>query len=258
MAGYEEGHISELVAPYVLGALEPDEVEQVEYHLEQCAACRELVEEQRQVVAALPYLAEPRPVPLHVREHLLARVRGEDEASNPSRRERLKRVLLPSGRAGWIAAASAAVLALVFAVNSFQMQGEMEKRAEEASEDRANIAEMVQSPGGWMTSLEGGISGAGGGIIVDPTTNRAIMVVDGLEQPRDDHAYVVWMVDEENDQHVNVGNLIVDEDGRGQLYITTPGALASYDGMMITEELDEANVAGPSGDRIMAATFEPR
>jgi anti-sigma-K factor RskA len=256
MAGYEEGHISELVASYVLGALEPDEVEQVEAHLEQCSACRELVEEQRQVAALLPYLAEPQPVPAHAREQLLARARSESGLEEPTRLDRLKTFVLPSGRAGWIAAASAAVLAGVFAVNSFQMQSEMDKQAEEASEERANIAEMVQSPGGWMTSLEGGASGAGGGIIVDPTTNRAIMVVDGLEQPQDDHAYVVWMVNEGNGEHVNVGNLLVDEDGRGQLYITSPGALANYDGMVITEEVDETNVAGPTGDEVMAATFE--
>jgi hypothetical protein len=256
MAGYEEGHTSELVAPYVLGALEPDEVEQVESHLDQCPMCRSLVEEQRRVVTVLPYLAEPRPVPARAREQLLARVRDDSAQPEPSRRDRLKAFVLPSGRVGWIAAATAAVLALVFAVNSFQMQGEMEKQAEEQSEERANIAEMVQSPGGWMTSLEGGASGAGGGIIVDPTTNRAIMVVDGLDQPSDDHVYVVWMVDNENGEHLNVGNLVIDEDGRGQLYITTPGALTSYDGMMITEEPDQVHVAGPSGDQIMAATFD--
>lgn len=256
MAGYEEGHISELVAPYVLGALEPDEVEQVESHLEQCSACRALVEEQRHVVTALPYLAEPQPVPARAREQLFARIREESDEPGESRFSRIKTFLLPSGRAGWIAAATAASLALVFALNSFQMQSEMDKQAEEASEERANIAEMVQSPGGWMTSLEGGVPGAGGGIIVDPTTNRAIMVVDGLEQPQEDHEYVVWMVDNANGEHTNVGNLLVDEDGRGQLYITTPGALASYDGMMITEEVDETNVAGPTGDQVMAATFE--
>jgi anti-sigma-K factor RskA len=256
MAGYEEGHISELVAPYVLGALEPDEVEYVESHLETCPMCRELVEEQRRVVNVFPYLAEPHPVPAHVRDQLLTRARSAADAEPVSRVTRLKTLILPSGRAGWMAAATAALLALVFAVNSFQMQSEMDKQAEEASEERANIAQMVQSPGGWMTSLEGGEAGAGGGIIVDPTTNRAIMVVDGLDQPRDDHTYVVWMMDNENGEHINVGNLVVDEDGRGQLYITTPGALASYDGMMITEEIDETNVAGPTGDQVMAATFE--
>lgn len=253
MSGIEEDHISELVAPYVLGALEPDEVERVELHLETCSMCRALVEEERRVVHALPYLAEPRPVPLRARENLLQRAREE---SQPTTASRWKTLLLPSGRAGWVAAATAAVLAVVFAVNSAQMQGEMEKQQEEASEDRANIAEMVQSPGGWMTSIEGGdyAPGAGGGIIVDPTTNRAIMVVDGLEPPEEDHEYVVWMIDD--DEYVNVGNLVVDEDGRGQLYINTPGALANYDGMKITEEVDHTNVAGPTGAEVMAATFE--
>lgn len=250
MSGQND-HISELVAPYVLGALEPDEVERVELHLEQCPMCRELVESEREVVRALPWLAEPRPVPLRSRERLLARVRGDEESSRTSR---VKRLILPSGRAGWIAASVAAVLALVFAVNSFQMQGEIQKRDQEESEARASIAEIVQSPRGWTTNLVSNTPGAAGGIIVDPTTNAAIMVVDGLEQPPDGHAYAVWMVS--GDEYVHVGNLDVDDDGRGQLRITAQGRLANYDGLMITEEVAETNVAGPSGDEVMAATFE--
>jgi hypothetical protein len=252
MSVHEEDHISELVAPYVLGALEPEEVEHVELHLEQCALCRALVEEERRVVRALPYLAEPRPVPRQARHNLLKRIERE---ATPVPSSRWK-VLLPSGRSGWIAAATAAVLALVFAVNSFQMQGEMEKRDQEASEDRANIAEVVQSRGSWMTSLEGSslAPGAGGGIIVDPTTNAAILVVDGLEQPDEGHAYVVWMVN--GGDHVYVGNLQLDDNGRGQLYITGRGALANYEGLIITEEVDDTQVAGPTGEEIMAATFE--
>jgi hypothetical protein len=250
MLGNEEGHISELVAPYVLGALEPDEVEQVELHLEGCSMCRALVEEERRVVRALPYLAEPRPVPLSARQNLLKRVEEEATPARPSR----WKVLLPSGRSGWIAAATAAVLALVFAVNSFQMQGEIEQRDREISERQNEIAEVLGSSRGWTTSLEGSAPGAGGGIIVDPTTNAAILVVNGLEQPEEGHIYVVWMVDD--GEHVNVGNLAVDDNGSGQLYITGRGALAAYEGLVITEEVDDTQVAGPSGDEVMAATFE--
>jgi anti-sigma factor RsiW len=249
MSGRDD-HISELVAPYVLGALEPDEVEQVELHLDHCPMCRELVESERTVVRALPWLAEPRPVPLRARKQLLAR--AQDDIAQ-EKRSRWK-ILLPSGRSGWIAASMAAVLAVVFAVNNFQMQGEMQKRDLEESEARASIAEIVKSPRGWTTNLVSNTPGAGGGIIVDPTTNAAIMVVDGLDQPQADHSYAVWMVS--GDEYVHVGNLAVDDEGRGQLRITAQGTLTNYDGLMITEERDEVMVAGPSGDEIMAATFE--
>jgi hypothetical protein len=251
----EEGHVSELVAPYVLGALEPDEIEQVELHLATCAYCRELVEAERRVVRYLPYLAEPQPVPARARRMLLNRVQEE---SAPLRESEAapRRIPVLTGRLGWIAAASAAVLALVFAVNSFQMQGEVQKKDQEMSQQQQTIANFVSSPRGWMTNLEstGVAPGAGGGIIVDPTTNAAILVVDGLSQPEEGRAYVVWMVD--GNEHINVGVLVVDEEGRGQLYITMPGSLASYDGIVITEEPATPQVASPRGVRVMASTFD--
>jgi hypothetical protein len=252
----EEGHVSELAAPYVLGALEPDEIEQVELHLAVCATCRDLVEDERRVVGLLPYLAEPQPVPARARRMLLNRIQDEYDEPVASGSPSSRWIPALAGRVGWVAAASAAVLALVFAVNSFQMQGEVQKKDQVISEQQRSIVEFVSSPRGWMTNLEttGAAPNAGGGLIADPTRNAAILVVDGLTQPEEGSAYVVWMIND--DRHVNVGELIVDNEGRGQLYITMPGSLASYDGIIITHEHAEVQVASPSGVHVMASSFD--
>lgn len=246
----EEGHVDELVAPYVLGALEPEEVEAVELHLLWCDECRTLVEEERQVAALLPYLAEPQPVPLRARRRLFSRV-VEQPIPIESRR-RLPTALV---RTGWVAAIAAAVLAMVFAFNGQQMQAQVEKKDSELEvlkENQRVVAQVLNSPRGFVTTLHstGVAPGAEGGVILDPTRNAALLVVDGLPKLPSGHAYVVWMV--RGSQHINVGVLPVDDQGRGQLLITPPDTLLNYSSILITEE-SGALTANPTGIRMMAA-----
>ncbi len=253
-------HIGELAAPYVLGALEPEEVEQVEVHLLTCADCRELVEAERDVARLLPLLAEPLPVPARARRALLAEVRSEsvDELLSgvPATRSNVTTILT---RLGWIAAISAAVLAVFLAWNSSQMQDQVNKKDSELNvlkENQQTIAQVVSGPDGFVTNLQttGVASGAQGGFIVNPTKNAALLAVEGLPKPPAGHVYVVWMT--RGTDHVNAGVLPIDNQGRGTLYITMQQALSSFDGLLVTEET-EAQVSSPSGTRMLAARVGP-
>jgi anti-sigma-K factor RskA len=109
---------AELIGPYVLGALEPVEMEEMRAHLETCARCAAEV----QALAALPTLldqvkadepvATPRP---ELEDEVLDRfVRDRAAAGVPaSRRPRRQ----PAWRPGWrpLAAAAAVAAALVVA-----------------------------------------------------------------------------------------------------------------------------------------------
>ena len=53
-------------------------------------------------------------------------------------------------------------------------------------------------------------------------------------------------------EHVNAGVLPIDSQGHGTLYITMPQALASFDGILVTEETG-TRVSSPSGTRMLAA-----
>ena len=249
----EDSHLRELVAPYVLGALEPDEVEQVELHLLECAECRDLVEAERRVTDLLPFLAEPVSVPLRARRNLLDRfgppslLRKADDSRS--------RVVLLMTRLGWVAAVAAAVFAVFLGWNSTQMQDQVNKKDSELSvlsQNQQTIAQFVSSPNGFVTNLQntGVAAGAQGGVILNPTRNAALLVVEGLPKPPTGHSYVVWMV--RGNDHVNAGVLPIDSQGRGTLYITMPEALASFDGILVTEETG-ARVSNPSGTHMLAA-----
>ncbi len=253
----DDSHIGELAAPYVLGALEPDEVEQVELHLMVCADCRQLIEAEREVANLLPFLAEPLPVPARARRSLLVGIRSDqaDDAPTtitPVPRSRLATILT---RAGWAAAVVAAVMALFLAWNSSQMQDQVKKKNTELTvmkENQQTIAQVVSGPDGFVTNLQGtGIAaGAQGGLIMNPTKNAALLAVEGLPKPPTGHVYVVWMT--RGTEHVNAGVLPVDSQGHGTLYITMQQALSSFDGLLVTEET-EAQVSTPSGTRMLAA-----
>jgi hypothetical protein len=249
----EDSHVRELAAPYVLGALEPDEVEQVELHLLECAECRSLVEAERRVADLLPFLAEPIPVPARARRNLLERF--QTPAPLESEDDSRSRVVTLLTRLGWVAAISAAFVAVFLGWNSTQMQNQVNKKNSELSvltQNQQTIAQFVSSPNGFVTSLQntGVASGAQGGVILNPTRNAALLVVEGLPKPPTGHSYVVWMV--RGNEHVNAGVLPVDSQGRGTLYITMSEALASFDGILVTEEAG-ARVSNPSGTRMLAA-----
>lgn len=251
----EESHVGELVAPYVLGALEPEEVEAVEVHLLTCERCRALVEEERAISQLLPYLAEPVDVPMRARRALLAAIRDEVDPEPDIVSAAQRRIPALVTRLGWFVAASAVVLAMAFGWNGQRMQAQVDQKNSELSLLEARqktIAEFVGSPRGFVTNLQstGVVTSAEGGVILDPTRNAALLVVDGLPKPMTGHAYVVWMV--RGNEHVNAGILPVDSDGRGQLYITMPEVLASFDGILVTDESGPLAV-NPSGTRLMAA-----
>ena len=250
--GLGSAHVDDLIAAYVLGALEPDELEHVELHLLNCEHCRALADEEHRIAGLLPYLAPPADVPLRARQQLLETVERQEPVALPARGRRLPATML---RVSWLAAGLAAVLALGFFWHGTQIQQQVDKKdtqlvALEGQQD--TVLSFVSTHGGFITQLQdtGGANGAHGGVIVDPTGNAAVMMVDGLAQPRPGHTYVVWAL--RGDEHVKAGLLPVDNSGHAVLRIVLPEAILSFDQLIITDEVGPA-VAFPSGTRLMAA-----
>ncbi len=249
---HDRGHIDELIAAYALDALDPDELEVVERHLELCARCQRAVAEARAAVDLLAYLPEPQPVPLRARLRLLSRLRAEVPATTEISPGRLR------GRLGWAAAAVAAALALVFAWQSLQSQAEVqerEARVRELEQRGEVLAQFVNSrPQGFVMPIEGTAAapGARGGIILDPTSNAALVMIEGLPRLPAGQAYVVWLV--EGDRYINAGVLPVDDQGRGELYLTPQQALSTFTGIAITVETG-ALASSPNGQPIVQASI---
>lgn len=70
---------SDLVAPYALGALEHDEAEALEAHLETCEECRQELADFRGVSVALAEAVPPRRASQELRDRVMSTVRAEAE-----------------------------------------------------------------------------------------------------------------------------------------------------------------------------------
>jgi anti-sigma-K factor RskA len=97
-------------APYLLGALEPDEARAFVRHLDRCAVCRDEVASLAPVLEALPSCAPPHPVRPAFRRRMLRAVRAE-----PKRQAR-HQPLTP--RAGWLALGLAVAAAVIVQLGS--------------------------------------------------------------------------------------------------------------------------------------------
>lgn len=272
-AGDEPSHarIREMIAAYVLGALEPDEIEQVELHLDSCPDCRALVEEERRVALLLPYLAEPQAVPLRARRGLLERIeeiedQDEDDSSDDSsegtpvqiisRRRRVPAVLV---RLGWAVAVIAVIVIGVFVWNTVQMQAQVANKNKEINvmqQQQRTVTKVLSSQNGISTTLQntGVVPGADGGIIVNPNENFALVVVEGMPKPPANQNYVVWLL--RGTQPVNQGILPINDQGHGQLYVHPSEALSTFTGVLITEE-SNATASIPTGVRMLSAQVSP-
>jgi anti-sigma-K factor RskA len=192
----------EQVGVYVLGALEPDEREAYEAHLETCDECREEYEKlahlpaMLDLVAPVPVLAPLLPAaPAGGEERLVANLRGA------SRRRRRRTALLAAGTA-LAGAAAAAVAILGFGVGS--------------GSDNPPTPTIALAP----TAL----AASGNAWATAKLHNRAAgSVVDfeagGLPVSTGGDRYVVYV--RENGKTVAKATFTVDTDGWGQVAMTT-------------------------------------
>ncbi len=108
------------VAPFVLGALEPQECEVFEAHLKTCAICREEVVALKLVVDALPALAPPRIAPAELKSQIMKTVSSEAHFNRSvvprSARQRSWRATFAPRAIGALGVLAAVIAALVIAL----------------------------------------------------------------------------------------------------------------------------------------------
>jgi hypothetical protein len=198
----EHLEVRDLLGPYVMGALGPEEEREVEEHLEECAACREEARDLRVAHERLADLANATETPP---QELKSRVlRGMP-------RRETRRVPLAA------AAAVLCVLAVLGVLYSSGFFGQDE------------VAYATLKP----TDLA---PGAGGELQVreDDPNAQAELEVWGLPRPGRDEYYELWFG--EAGGRVSAGTFTVDARGRETLYMSVPREASDYQQVGITLE----------------------
>ena len=206
----EHERTRDLLGPYVLGALEPEEERMVEHHLDGCAACRDEARGLREIherLAAASIAASSMPADLKMR--ILDALPGRETARG-ARRTAGARV----ARVGM-----AAAMLLLFALVGAYSAGLFERTQATASLAATDLA-----------------PGAGGELEIRGSGQemKADLEVWGLPPTGPDEYYELWLGREGG--RVSAGTFTVDERGRGEISTLCPRLAGEYQRVGITLE----------------------
>jgi hypothetical protein len=270
--------ISDLLAGYALGALEPDERDFIARNLPRKPAWRRELETYREVANQLAYAPDATDVPLRARAAVLAHIDaiesgipiGENAAWNAT----LPALLSadpPTPPAGWrrrlpriamTVAVPATVVAIVFAMYTVVMHGQFSEQQDELAayqQAQGETVEVLTSDPQSQQVIElvetRQAPLARGRLFIDYHANSAMLVARDLPPLPDDQTYVVWMViDTVANEFARAGVLEVNESGTGQLIINPPDAFDRYLTVTVTRETG-LDTYKPSGPEVMAANI---
>ena len=198
----EHPEVRDLLGPYVMGALDPEDEREVEEHLEECAACREEVRDLRLAHERLADLANAtEPPPQELKSRVL---------TGMPRRE-TRRVPLVA------AAAVLCVLAVLGVLYSSRFFG-----PDEVASATLESTDLAPRAGGELLVRE------------DNPNAQAELKVWGLPRPGPNEYYELWFGEEGG--RVSAGTFTVGPRGRETLYMSVPERASGYQQVGITLE----------------------
>ena len=202
----EHLEIRDLLGPYVLGSLDPEEELKVEGHMRQCAACRSEEQDLRTTHERISELAG-------IHEAPPPGIKANLMSGLPDRERRRERRRAPIF-------AAAAVLVALSLVAIFSSSGLFGRDAMASA--TLEPTEYAPQGGGELRVRE-----------EDPNA-RATLEVWNLPECGKDQYYELWFGEE--DGRVSAGTFKVDEAGRETLQMSVPGSAGNYDQVGITLE----------------------
>jgi len=180
--------LKSLIAPYVLGAIPPEEMEEVRSHIISCEECMAEADSYSGAVSSLALSVPPEAVPDTLVENVMRQVRdekGEQQASVTQLRG-------PRPVYNIVAAAAALVIVAVLAVALITTTNELDDTQAELAIERQRVEQLAQTQGAMRL---GGPSGDVVGAML-PTDDGGVFVVHGLDDAPSDHTYQVWLIDD--------------------------------------------------------------
>jgi anti-sigma-K factor RskA len=180
---FSSEHLEELIAGYVLGDLDSEEVRELERLLAQNPELVKEVAQLQEVMALLPYeIPEVQPSP-QLRSKILAAAQGSE---NPIRVKR--RFSLP-----WIQIV-AALVAVALGIDSYRLRQELQYTQSQLAR-QTEITAILQQPNSRIVALKGvDKSTASGSIILAPNQDKFLIVLENLSQLPKNKIYRLWAV----------------------------------------------------------------
>ena len=233
-------HVDNLIDAYALGALEPDEVAQVERHLETCDACRALLDAVRAVTSDLLLAVPQAAPPPALRGRILSRIHDETQpASQPTEQTPAPPAETPRpGRMGRL------------------LRSLFGSETPELADGDADtlLRDLLLDPQVTIRPIAGAehASHASARFVGAPARHEGVVLAQGLRPLDAQHAYQVWLLRDGQPQPNNV--FIVDHAGRGIGIVRADEAPLDFDVLAITPE-PAGGSPEPTGNIVLAGAL---
>lgn len=245
----QDPHVTDLIPAYALGALEPEEVDIVERHLEHCDACRAEARLAARVGDALLVAAPQRSAPPQVRERLLARVR-EMRSATLEGAEATTPAAEPAAEA-----TSATVYVAPRSTNPLAraLRAAFGERPDESETDRI-LRDLLLDPESEVYPVGGTAEApsASARLIANPQRNAAVLLANGLRAPGAGRAYQIWLL--RDGKPIPNALFEIDRHGRGVSLVHMSGRLRSFDTVAVTPEPTSGSPS-PTGPIMLAGAL---
>ena len=187
-----EPGIHELTAGYALDALDPEEREEYERHLADCARCQEELAAFWEVTGALALASDGPAPPPGLRERILEAARAEPQtvvasldtvvSLDTARRRRRPQVLTA-------VAAIAAVVAIGLGIYAISLNNQLDD-AHSALSTQEDVTAVLADPSATSVAMA-----SGSGRLVVTNDGSAVLVVDDLASVPEGKTYQAWVVE---------------------------------------------------------------
>lgn len=222
-------HVSDLLSLYALGALEPDELAQVDAHLLACPTCQAEAAELLAVSSTLATVMPARLPPAHLRAAVLRRVKQTAHLAQrvvpvSAVRPQPRREAAPPARRrpaiSWPMTAMLAGLAGLLAWNVYLT--ERVNNLQQQYRAQAAAVALISSPITKSAALygQGTHGGASGRAYIDPDSRNVVLVVEHLAPLAEGQTYQAWVITDAGPQ--SAGLVSVSRSGWGMSWLSVP------------------------------------
>ena len=224
--------VKEKIPAYALGALDPDELPDLEQHLRDCPRCRERLARYLRLRDALNVSVPDAPLPDGFTERLVERAIPFETALAPRMMPRptpAPPAPARSSRLPWALAAACLLIALAAGARALQLDRELDRRA--ARVDAVSI--FMAQPGLRHIELESRQPSAAGRLYVGRDGRSGVVWCRGMTPNREGEQYQLWLT--RRDEQWSGGALTLRGDGY-YAWIRPQRGVRAYDRFMLTVE----------------------
>ena len=277
------GHVGDLVAGYVLGALEPDESAAVDAHVRTCPSCEVSLADAQRTVSMLPFVVPLQKPPIDSKVALFARVAHTQRAAAASTLplpgvESRRTPTLPSSagvrlagassesssssvaglsasrgsRSGWLVSVLSVPLLIALVVTGFwglQLQNQLSSQRSQLTELQSELANFGSGTTSYPLSPGFDAPQAEGQIVIGSDGRAGMLQVD--VNSRDSAGeYELWVKNQDG-KLVPAAEFTVDQDGKGQARFELDRPFGDYESVHIRAKALDPNQAGLQSDTLV-------